>query len=138
VLLLARSTLLFFVYVLVYYAIRVQLLGRIDWDRVWAFLAKDGVRYVALVAAYPAGLLVFMFRERRQWEYGWIEILIGLAAVWSAVPVEPKAPTFPQALAMAGGIYIMVRGHDNRTKGKRKREAARAELPAYSSGGMTS
>lgn len=98
----------------------------INWRWLWEALRSGGpaAHVVLTLALFGVGFGLFEFRERAPRAYGWTEIGVGAAAIYSAFAL-PSASDFERALKVVGGIYLMVRGHDNRVNGPARMSAAR-------------
>lgn len=76
--------------------------------------------FVALVPTLVIlfGVLLFRLRERYQFHYGVLDIAFAALSSWIAASRLYKSPTKFQAwLGIGTGLYIMVRGCDNVSKG---------------------
>jgi hypothetical protein len=77
------------------------------------------------------GYVLSKMRVRLRSVYGIAEWLTGAAACWVGAQHVAAAPDehLPVALALAGGVYLMVDGLDNVTKGRKEDKAASAVPP---------
>jgi hypothetical protein len=91
------------------------------WGSVFTIAASDWVisasskpwfAFVAIVLAY----LLYLLRLHAQCVYALLEIVIGLAAMWSSI-LTPTNSSLAHLIAVFGGIYIIIRGLDNFEKG---------------------
>jgi hypothetical protein len=99
----------------------VQAYDQVAWDEVWALLSRSpGVRLTVLVSCVLFARGLFWVRERFPRFYGSVEILVGATIVSLAVVASTHASNFERGLKIATGLYLMVRGHDNRINGYRK------------------
>jgi hypothetical protein len=71
----------------------------------------------ALVLVAALGFVLYFVRENFKQLYGLAEIAIGLSAAWTGFPKLAAEP-LPGALALAAGVYIIVRGIDNYVVGR--------------------
>lgn len=105
----------------------------IDWNRVWDFISRSLVIQLALTSALAAASrAIFSLRERAPRLYGWIEFGVGMLAIFLAVSSD-IADSFERAVKLATGVYLLVRGHDNRINGYARlmeRKAKQQSVPA--------
>ncbi len=66
------------------------------------------------------GLTLYYVRENMRLVYGIVEILVGIVSTWLAVNNIEDKPDITTWLALAGAIYLVVRGLDNWTIGRRE------------------
>jgi hypothetical protein len=96
----------------------------VDWNRVWTTIAssKLGVLPVAFTGLLVASSWgVFWLREHRPRSYGWAEIAVGATTIMLAFLGTPSS--FEGGIKIISGLYLMVRGHDNRINGFRRLQA---------------
>jgi hypothetical protein len=73
-------------------------------------------RIVAVALFAYLGNLLYKIRSNFQNIYGAAEICIGIISCWSALS-NPKSEALAVSLALAGGVYLIVRGIDNYKQG---------------------
>jgi hypothetical protein len=72
----------------------------------------------AIAPAILLALLLYRLRGNRPFTYGLAEIFVGVATVWYSIHSEMPEPYYlAKAIALLGGIYIIVRGLDNMDRG---------------------
>jgi hypothetical protein len=99
------------------------------WNSVTQFSSTWSARLTVTVICGVVGTLLYFTRETMRLLYGTAEILVGLAACWAAIGQTSKAG-IEGAIALGGGLYIIVRGIENCRKAReRKTELAQAPIP---------
>ena len=75
------------------------------------------IRILFLCVLFLTGILFYLARQFIRRAYGAVEVGIGAALCW--VPLgNPAIDNFSRALAIASGIYVIVRGLDNYVQGQ--------------------
>jgi hypothetical protein len=98
----------------------VRLYELIDWDEVWRTLGhRPGIRLLVLVGFLAISKL-FLMRDAWPRLYGVLEIYIGMSVISLAVVTSSHSTNFERLLKIATGLYLMVRGHDNRINGYKR------------------
>jgi len=90
-------------------------------------------RLLATAGLFGFGLLLYAFRCRRLRYYGSVEVLVGVYACWKAVEKlsQDRSPEI-WLTVVAGAVYLVVRGLDNRAKGIKDENDKRAAAVAVS------
>ena len=71
---------------------------------------------VSVALVFLMGVVLFQIRQHCRYFYGAAEILVGLLIAYYKYPFEVSANYYLAALA--GSVYLMVRGMDNMQQGK--------------------
>ncbi len=81
-------------------------------------IIETGSPFVALLFITVA-LLLYGMRTRYPFLYGMVEVIVGIAAIFSVLPTQPPIETlvvYAELLSVSGGMYVIVRGLDNMNK----------------------
>lgn len=102
--------------------------NQFEWFEVWVFFSQNpAARLVVIVVLVVLGRGLLWVREHLPRTYGLLEIYIGAATISSALLASTGATTFDRALRLATGVYLIVRGHDNRIAGYARLLATRKQ-----------
>ena len=74
------------------------------------------VQLVGGAAVFALAWTLFVMWDFWPRAYGWTEVLIGMASVSLSLSDQP-ASNFERVIKLGTGVYLMVRGHDNRING---------------------
>jgi hypothetical protein len=86
-------------------------------------------RILGLVILGLLSFALYLVRENLRKLYGIAEIVVGLVACWAGFG-KLMSETLGGTIALAGGVYIMVRGIDNYVQGAKTEGALRNRLNA--------
>lgn len=91
-----------------------------------AVLLLASAGWAGFLFALPLGVLLFILRARKRFTYGAVETVFGMASTMlGAAQFQAPDPNMGAAgLAIAGGLYVIVRGLDNIDKAERNPLAA--------------
>jgi hypothetical protein len=115
----ARLTKLFFVlaalFFLIYFALSMLLIYFVATAIATVnFASKEQQNYI--LVAVSVAYWLFVLRNKQRAIYGFFEVAVGVAAVWSST-LTISSPNLSNAIAVLGGVYIIIRGLDNIDQG---------------------
>jgi len=114
----------FYVYVPVYFGSRVLLIAN-DISE-YSISSTAQIAYAIPVLVFLAGSLLFIFRLKFRFVYGFTEVLVGMYFAYAKIRSEGSIPfSFEISETMilvivTGAIYLVVRGLDNMHQGMTK------------------
>ena len=71
------------------------------------------------VAVLPAGYFASRFKQKNQWRYGLVEVVVGIATAFG-VTVQLKGVQPPQGLTLVAAAYVVARGFNNMSDARKK------------------
>jgi hypothetical protein len=82
------------------------------WPYISAGLQFTWIKLLALAVLTGVGWLLFKVRTTLRWFYGIGEVCVGIAACWVGLN-SATTEGLASAMALAAGVYVIVRGLDN-------------------------
>ena len=108
------------------------------WSVVYQALQLSWViRIVAFGVLMLLGWGMYKLREARRDIYGVGEVCVGATMCWFGVNAA-TADALPSIIAIAGGVYVIVRGLDNYFQGRKERDADVQPKGSVAAGQITS
>jgi hypothetical protein len=95
------------------------------WPYISAGLQLTWVKVIALAVLVGVGWLLFQVRENFRWFYGIGEVCVGIAACWVGLN-SANTEGLASAIALATGVYVIVRGLDNYYQGMKEMDPGTA------------
>jgi hypothetical protein len=94
------------------------------WQPLSEAMVSPWLRIFTTAIFVSIAFILYLARTHMQHIYGAAEILVGAVACWTGLGY-PSTSALPGSLAVAGGVYIIVRGIDNGVQGWLKVKSAK-------------